>query len=72
MDSLWVNIPAVAAVMALTKMMLDHFAKENDKNRADRAQDRMTWENHLSQSILVQRETVGILTRLVEKVDRWS
>lgn len=63
MDTQLLNIPIAVAMIAMTKLLLDHFSKERDK-------DRVQLENHLSQSILVQKDTAVILSKLNDKLDR--
>lgn len=53
------------AYAAAVKLFLDHDSKQREKDREERRLDRITWENHLSQSIAVQSETAKSIGSLV-------
>lgn len=63
MEALIANVPIAGAVVYTVRMLLDHFSKERDK-------DRTQLENHLSQSISVQKDTVVVLSKLSDRLDR--
>lgn len=66
-------IAAVSGASAgIVKLMLDHQSKERDADRVERARDRMTWENHLSGSVGVQKDTVIVLTKMNDRLDTIS
>ena len=74
-----VSIPSAVAVIVTVGIFLRHDADQRDKDRAAQAaaraeaadqkrQDRLVWENHLSQSIRVQAETANVIGDLVTAV----
>lgn len=57
------------AYFGVVKLMLDHQKSESAADREARAEDRKTWENHLSGSISVQKDTAVILTKINDRLD---